>query len=324
MLFSVLIPNRGYKESFRKCIQSIKNQEIDESFSYELIICDQSEPEDRTMIKKALDDIIGENNYEFIQSKERGVLISRHKLLQEANGDYIVFIDSDDYVENSYFKNIYNFLNNHNYPDIFIHNFLFDDGGEIRPNILPSQINDHIKDYFFFSDLLNPVVTKTFKRDLYNVADYTDFITQNGDDWVLSYPIMKKAKTIVSDFSFFGYFYQINNDSVTHRISLDVAKRTLSFRIGYEEFDNTSEFQNSILTKHFIGTFNYLLRRLNIAGESSTNIKSFVRFARHIIFDETTCTRKDFLSNKEMLIYLFLKYKLYGLILVLFRRSKKS
>lgn len=322
MLFSVLIPNRGYKESFRKCIQSIKNQEIDKSFSYELIICDQSEPEDRTMIKKALDDIVGENNYQFIQSEERGVLVSRHKLLKEANGDYIVFIDSDDYVENSYFKNIYNFLNNHNYPDIFIHNFLFDDGGEIRPNILPPQINDHIKDYFFFSDLLNPVVTKTFKRNLYNVADYTDFTTQNGDDWVLSYPIMKKAKTIVSDFSFFGYFYQINNDSVTHKISIETAKRTLSFRVGYDEFENINELQNRILTKHYIGTFNHLFRSIVSNCEKNMLKLSFIRFSRYLIIDIFGCKRRDLLTRKEKISYFLLKIRFYRILHLLFKIIK--
>lgn len=322
MLFSVLIPNRGYKESFRKCIQSIKNQVVNGNFSYELIVCDQSDPEDREKISSTLLEILGNNNYKLIPSRDRGVLISRHKLIQEAKGEYIVFIDSDDYVEDSYLSNIYNFLSKYKFPDIFIHNFCFESEEGIKPNILPEMVKDNIFDYFLYSDLLNSVVVKTFKKKLYDFSDYTDFSTQNGDDWVLSYPMMKKAKTIVADFSFCGYFYQVNNESVTHAISVDVAKRTLSFRVGYKEFETINKNQNRIFTKHYISTFNYLLRRLTLNGVSKKEKISFVKYARNLIFKEMNCSKIKFLSKRENMSYLLLKFRFYSFIVSLFVRFK--
>lgn len=99
MKISVIIPVYNAEEYLRKCLDSVCNQTY---MDWEVI---------------AVDDGSLDNSYEILQEyaakdsrfiietkKNEGPGLTRNRALDEATGDYIVFLDSDDYIDKNYFE----------------------------------------------------------------------------------------------------------------------------------------------------------------------------------------------------------------------------
>lgn len=97
---SIVIPVFNVEKYLEKCLDSVINQNID---GYEIIIVDDGSPDSSRNIIDAY-----KNNYpELIKAftKENGGLASARNFgVKQAQGKYIGFIDSDDYVEKNHFS----------------------------------------------------------------------------------------------------------------------------------------------------------------------------------------------------------------------------
>ena len=80
-----------------------------------------------------------------------------------------------------------------NYPDLVINNFcMVDAERRVLSNQLPvpDDIDNNILDYFYYSNYLNSVVRKIFKKQLFDCDGVPSIDIKNGDDWIISLPIM--------------------------------------------------------------------------------------------------------------------------------------
>lgn len=90
MKYSIIIPCYDAEESvFRRCLDSIKNQTLQ---PYEVICVDDCSPVDTPQIAK-------EYGYKYIRHKvNKNNGGARNTGIKEATGDYLVFVNSDDYI----------------------------------------------------------------------------------------------------------------------------------------------------------------------------------------------------------------------------------
>ncbi|WP_288117017.1 MULTISPECIES: glycosyltransferase family 2 protein [Bacteroidales] len=98
---SVIVPVYGVEKYIDKCIKSI----IDQSFkAWELILIDDGSPDQSGAIcdKYAEKD----QRIKVIHSENNGVSHARNIGLDNAKGRYVVFVDSDDWVNPSYLQNL--------------------------------------------------------------------------------------------------------------------------------------------------------------------------------------------------------------------------
>lgn len=88
---SIIIPMHNSAKHINQCINSILNQTYK---NWEIIVIDDaSEDESVELVKKYND-----NRIKIIELKENvGAGLARNKGIEVANGDYICFLDSDDY-----------------------------------------------------------------------------------------------------------------------------------------------------------------------------------------------------------------------------------
>ena len=106
MKISVIIPTYKPKDYLRECLESLCNQSLSPN-EYEIIIvlngCKAPYEE------KIWNYINTHNNYNwrFIQINQGGVSNARNKALKEAQGEFITFIDDDDYISPSYLEELY-------------------------------------------------------------------------------------------------------------------------------------------------------------------------------------------------------------------------
>lgn len=92
---SFIIPVRDGEKYIRKCLNSILIQKYS---NYEIIIIDNGSTDGTGDI------VLNEYNYENVEYyylDKLGVSIARNYGLRKANGDYIIFIDVDDFIEDN-------------------------------------------------------------------------------------------------------------------------------------------------------------------------------------------------------------------------------
>lgn len=94
MRFSVIVPIYNVEKYLNKCIDSIMNQTYND---FELILVDDGSPDNCLSICNHYADT--DNRIKVIHQENKGVSIARQNGVSIAKGEYLAFIDSDDWVE---------------------------------------------------------------------------------------------------------------------------------------------------------------------------------------------------------------------------------
>lgn len=104
---SVIIPTYKPQRYLWECLDSLKNQTFPKT-DYEIIIvlngC--SDPYE-SQIDEYITDNLNSLNVNFIKTERAGVSNARNIALERAKGEYITFVDDDDYVSPYYLEGLY-------------------------------------------------------------------------------------------------------------------------------------------------------------------------------------------------------------------------
>lgn len=167
-LISIIIPVYNTEKYIRRCIDSV----IAQSYSdWELILVDDGSTDGSG---KICDEYAEKDERIRVFHKENGgVSSARNVGLDNANGEWVSFVDSDDWIEIGYVETIKNIGNN---PDIvfFPMNFRYENG-EVLARI-PKSVNTEGRDnveriicnlkYGVINDVFGWVFVKFFKKTI--------------------------------------------------------------------------------------------------------------------------------------------------------------
>lgn len=105
---SVIIPAYNKQESILETLNSVFTQTFK---NFEVIVIDDGSTDNtKEIVTSFSKDII------YIYQENQGQGAARNTGIEAATGDYIVFLDADDYWESPFLESCYNFLENH--PDL--------------------------------------------------------------------------------------------------------------------------------------------------------------------------------------------------------------
>lgn len=99
---SIIIPIYNVEKYLRQCLDSAVNQTLS---NIEIILINDGSTDNSSCIAREYS-----LNYSFIkliEQKNSGQSIARNKGIDAANGKYIYFLDSDDYIEINAIENLY-------------------------------------------------------------------------------------------------------------------------------------------------------------------------------------------------------------------------
>lgn len=101
---SVIVPVYNLSQYIGSTLDSIINQDFN---SFELIVVDDGSTDDSLEIinEKLSKSLI---SYNVIHQENSGVSSARNRGIREANGEYIVFVDGDDYITGNHLSELYN------------------------------------------------------------------------------------------------------------------------------------------------------------------------------------------------------------------------
>ena len=112
MKLSIVVPVYNVEQYVRKCILSIINQENDLFREIEVIIVN-----DGTKYKSVeqIRDLVDKyNNITLVNQQNQGLSVARNNGMNKASGDYVWFVDSDDWISSDALKVLLPYLDGKN------------------------------------------------------------------------------------------------------------------------------------------------------------------------------------------------------------------
>ena len=91
MKLSIIVPVYNVEKYINECIKSLLELTID---NFEIIVVDDGSKDKSISIVKSFND----NRIKIIYKKNGGLSSARNAGLKEAIGEYVAFVDSDDYI----------------------------------------------------------------------------------------------------------------------------------------------------------------------------------------------------------------------------------
>ncbi|MCS2612160.1 glycosyltransferase [Bacteroides fragilis] len=212
-LISIIVPVYNVEAYLHQCLQSI----LDQTYTnLEIIIVDDGSTDHSPAICDhfaALDARV-----KVIHKKNGGQSAARNIGLDTASGEYIGFVDSDDWIDNDMYETLYNLISQYG-ADISActHYLEYEDG---RPTVYRSKEEimtfnhaDVMKTLFEDKIIKNYVVEKLYKRDLFTGLYFP--IGQVFEDISLSYKIFDRSNKTVLKYKP-KYHYRIRLGSTTN------------------------------------------------------------------------------------------------------------
>lgn len=118
MLFSLIIPAYKVEAFIKKCLDSVKNQQEISQDDYEIIVVDDGSPDRSGEI--AENELAQFNNSTVIHQPNGGLSIARNNGLKQAQGKYVWFIDSDDWIAPNSLSILKKAIDEHSQPDVIM------------------------------------------------------------------------------------------------------------------------------------------------------------------------------------------------------------
>ena len=100
---SIIVPIYGVEQYLRKCVDSLLAQDIPSS-EYEIILVDDGSPDACPAICDEY--AAAHKNIRVVHRKNGGLSAARNSGIEVAQGEYIMFVDSDDYIEPNVLKGL--------------------------------------------------------------------------------------------------------------------------------------------------------------------------------------------------------------------------
>lgn len=117
VLISFIVPVYNVEEYLARCIDSILKIK---KFEYEILLINDGSTDDSGLICNKYSNL--HNNIKNYYKVNGGLSSARNFGINHSNGKYIVFVDSDDYINSSFFDEICDFLTFENKYDILTTN----------------------------------------------------------------------------------------------------------------------------------------------------------------------------------------------------------
>ena len=156
---SFIVPVYNVERYVERCIRSIMAQNYD---NIEIIIIDDGSPDNSPAI---VDRLAGEDRrIKVIHQRNAGVSAARNRGLDEAAGEYIIFVDSDDYIERGYASYFYHVIKSTSADMVFSRKCIFDDGTEYSSSLVEILSGEEACRQLYLNKVGVGVCNKIYKR----------------------------------------------------------------------------------------------------------------------------------------------------------------
>ena len=242
----------GYNTEFyiERCIRSILKQTIRE---IEIIFVDDGSTDNTVNIVKEI--AKKDNRIKIICQENQGANSARKTGFTYSNGEYVIFVDSDDWIDKNMGKELYETINKYK-CDIICYNYILAYDDETKNKKITAKIYDNIEGNKYLELLIkqkipHELANKIYKRELLVNARFNEVCkTSMGEDLAANILIaILKPKVKMVDKAYYFYYQRINStmNNVTKRLleivdSLDFIEDVLRKNNLYDRYEKEFEY----------------------------------------------------------------------------------
>lgn len=192
MMLSLIIPCYNVENYILKCLNSIVSQNISIT-DYEIIVINDGSKDKSGSIAKAYCEK-HPGNFRYFEQKNIGLSGTRNRGIKLAKGDYLWFVDSDDWIEENCLCSIINSLTNN--CDVLAFSGFIPEGGRIE-NSSCFNIGVNSKSKLFHSGFADAAQLYIFRKEflLENNLFFKEGIKH--EDTLFTPIVLHKAENIV-------------------------------------------------------------------------------------------------------------------------------
>lgn len=239
-MISVIVPVYNADKYIDRCVKSIISQTYPD---WELFLVDDGSKDNS--LKKIKEYEQKDKRIAAIHQENQGAGAARNKGLEFVSGSYVVFVDSDDYIEENYFE----LLSNHDDDVVFIDVNRRNDKGEITAQEKLSKYKGIDKDDILRGQMTGKIlwggVRKAVKRNLLEKHNIRYSNLKVGEEAIYSFQLLYYAESI-SFIESAVYNYEVHAGSLSQTVQDDpwgpvaVALREKVKTMGcYEDYADT-------------------------------------------------------------------------------------
>ncbi len=322
---SIIIPVFNVEKYIKKCIDSVLTQDL-KLKEYEIIIIDDGSPDKSVEIIKKL--MKSNPQIKLISQKNRGLGGARNTGLRLARGNYILFLDSDDWYNPNVLKQLYNkgYKNSLDVLEFGAQGINSDNKIIYTQN---TSSNDEILNgirYYQKYHCMDSACNKLYKRSF--LIENELFFIENLyiEDYEFNTRVFYKAKEVMATDMIVAKFYQSPN-SITRNFDVIKQKKMQDDIITVIKKINTLYIQNkykrsNFLSKYFEQRLGFLIVTLFYQlVKNKAPYNDFLLLKERLVKDNIFFTEYSIFDNKkEWFRRVFLKnFSLFRIIHILFK-----
>lgn len=272
---SVIIPVFNAEKYLRQCLDSIKRQTLND---FEVICIDDGSNDESAIILKEYEQ--SDSRFRIITQANSGVSIARNNGIKNAKGQYLCFIDADDYVQDNYLYDTYNLAVENNADIVIFGGKSFPSTDWIDKKLSPKNNivqKDGIIKTLFENNACRPFVwNKLYKTELIQKNNlYFSADLSLGEDQAFIFDVFPFAVKIV----FFDekyYLYRQQTNSAMGYYNSDI-ERKIEEHLKVVQYVVNSWQEKNLLSKYGNFLLKWIITFLHYGlDECSYNFRRFV------------------------------------------------
>lgn len=278
---SVIIPIYNVEHYVRRCLESVMAQDTAEAEIECIIVDDCGTDHSMGIVRDTIASYKGPVRFRLIQHEEnRGLSAARNTGVKHSKADYIIFIDSDDYLMPDSIRYFVDNLKMHPSADMVMGNVRNEKGGNLLMNHIQEPCLLCNPDYFYRSILQLRIYlyawNKLIRRSLLieNQVFFIEGILYEDQSW--SYSLAAHLSSILL-LPKVTYVYEYNQSSIVNTAfssgKADKALRSFTVSVNYlldnppapERFKKNMAVDYMLFMVHILMTGVDLLSRFHIS-----------------------------------------------------------
>jgi len=303
--FSVIIPLYNKEKFIKNTIESVLNQEFND---FEILIINDGSTDSSLKQIEAFTD----SRIKIFDQENKGVSVARNFGLAQAKGEYICFLDADDYWYPHFLSQMYKHIKLLPEQKVFTSAFELDIKNKNVPCIysMKKTADYQIVDYFDASRKKHPVIgtsTSVFHRDVFEKSGVFDVRFRSGQDsdlWIrvgLHFPVV--------------FIWKIGARYVYDPQGISRNRKKIKEKSDYSQYISLEKDNQKL--KKFLNRKRY---DLAIESKLQRNKANFKKFRSQIDYRNLS-TKKRFLLCLPALVLLIL-VKVNNTILISLRLNR--
>lgn len=235
-MISIIITAYNSEKTIERCLNSILENKYDD---YEIILVNDGST-DKT---EQIIELFASDKIKYFSKVNTGVADSRNYGIEKAKGEYITFVDSDDYVTNNYFENLDKYINEG--IDIIKRKaIIYNEKDERKEKIIGPAFEKCTGEEAFnrlcFKDIyIDTLWSYVMKKSLFTDNDFKFAPNLFHEDFGLISLLILKANTMIS-LDDYVYYYVLTEGSIMREQNEEkTVKKAKDVLIHYDNILNS-------------------------------------------------------------------------------------